>query len=177
MKTLLPAALLLSFSQLALAQTETTPVPLIKDFGPYTLVDGAEPIDKNGEYKVIFNVARAAKAGELNHAMDSLARFLNMQVASGVKPENMQLALVVRGPASEELLADKFFQARHKVANKNQPLIEQLLANNVKVYVCGQSASYFKVDNNNLIPGVKLALSAMAVNAQLQQQGYTLNPF
>jgi hypothetical protein len=34
-----------------------------------------------------------------------------------------------------------------------------------------------KVAAEQLIPGVKMALSAMTAHAQLQQQGYTLNPF
>tara|TARA_Y100000588_G_scaffold170524_1_gene184375 strand:+ start:507 stop:614 length:108 start_codon:yes stop_codon:yes gene_type:complete len=34
-----------------------------------------------------------------------------------------------------------------------------------------------KVKQQQLIPGVQMALSAMTAHAQLQQQGYTLNPF
>ena len=33
------------------------------------------------------------------------------------------------------------------------------------------------VTNDDLLPGVELALSAMTMHALLQQKGYTLNPF
>jgi intracellular sulfur oxidation DsrE/DsrF family protein len=43
--------------------------------------------------------------------------------------------------------------------------------------VCGQSAAFNDVTNEDLLPGVHMALSAMTAHAQLQQEGYTLNPF
>ena len=36
---------------------------------------------------------------------------------------------------------------------------------------------FFKVTPKQLIQGVTMSLSAMTAHAQLQQQGYTLNPF
>jgi intracellular sulfur oxidation DsrE/DsrF family protein len=47
----------------------------------------------------------------------------------------------------------------------------------VRIFVCGQSAAYYDVTTNDLLPGVEMALSAMTVHALLQQQGYSLNPF
>ena len=47
----------------------------------------------------------------------------------------------------------------------------------VRVIVCGQSAAYYDVENDALLPGVEMALSAMTAHAVLQQQGYALNPF
>jgi len=51
------------------------------------------------------------------------------------------------------------------------------LNNQVKVYLCGQSAAYYDVKNTDLYKGVDMALSAMTAHALLQQQGYSLNPF
>ena len=39
------------------------------------------------------------------------------------------------------------------------------------------SAAAYGVAKGDLIPGVELALSAMTAHAQLQQAGYTVNPF
>jgi intracellular sulfur oxidation DsrE/DsrF family protein len=47
----------------------------------------------------------------------------------------------------------------------------------VKIIVCGQTAAYYGVKTDELLPGVQMALSAMTAHALLQQQGYTLNPF
>lgn len=149
----------------------------IKGFGNYYDVPKHDKINSSTVFKIAFDVADGAKKGEQNHAINSLARFINMHVAHGVKPENIQLALVVHGSASVDVLANSEYKRRFSANNKNQALIEQLLAKNSKVYVCGQSATHFKVTPAQLIDGVNMSLSAMTAHAQLQQQGYTLNPF
>ena len=58
----------------------------------------------------------------------------------------------------------------------NAALIADLIAHNVDIYVCGQSAAHYEVNASDLLPNVQLALSAMTAHALLQQRGYTLNP-
>ncbi|TMO78674.1 hypothetical protein CWC16_15075 [Pseudoalteromonas sp. S3776] len=149
----------------------------INGFGNYYNVPEHDKINDATVFKIAFDVADGAKEGKQNNAINSLARFINMHVAHGVKPENIQLALVVHGSASVDVLANSEYKKRFNADNKNQALIEQLLTNNTKVYVCGQSATHFKVTPELLIDGVNMSLSAMTAHAQLQQQGYTLNPF
>ncbi|GAA61433.1 hypothetical protein P20652_3310 [Pseudoalteromonas sp. BSi20652] len=149
----------------------------IKGYGNYYNVPEYDEINDSTVFKIAFDVADGAKEGAQNNSINSLARFINMHVAHGVKPENIQLALVVHGSASVDVLANSEYKKRFNADNKNQALIEQLLANNTKVYVCGQSATHFKVTPEQLIEGVQMSLSAMTAHAQLQQQGYTLNPF
>jgi hypothetical protein len=36
---------------------------------------------------------------------------------------------------------------------------------------------YYDIGKDDLLPKVELSLSAMTTHAQLQSQGYTLNPF
>ncbi|MBA6410415.1 DsrE family protein [Pseudoalteromonas sp. 5Ae-yellow] len=150
---------------------------LIKDFGYFYSVPEHVQINDSTVFKIAFDVGDGAKKGEQNTSMNSLARFINMHVAHGVKPDNIQLALVVHGSASVDVLANSEYKERFKADNKNQSLIKQLLANNTVVYVCGQSATHHKVAPEQLIEGVQMSLSAMTAHAQLQQQGYTLNPF
>ena len=149
----------------------------IKGFGNYYNVPEHDKINDSTVFKIAFDVGDGAKEGQQNNSMNSLARFINMHVAHGVKPDNIQLALVVHGSASVDVLASSEYKERFKMDNKNQSLIKQLLANNTVVYVCGQSATHYKVAPEQLIEGVKMSLSAMTAHAQLQQQGYTLNPF
>ena len=172
-------ALLTGFSLLltSISTLAADHAPVIKDFGYFYNVP-AHVLDLNQEkFKIAFDVGDGAEKGAQNNHINSLARFINMHVAHGVKPENIQLALVVHGGASVDVLENSFYKARFEKDNKNQSLIKQLLANNTQVYVCGQSATHMKVSAEQLIPGVKMALSAMTAHAQLQRQGYTLNPF
>ena len=164
--------LLTSFSSLA-----AEPAPVIKDYGYFYNVPEHVSDLNQAQFKVAFDVGKGAEKGVQNNHINSLARFINMHVAHGVKPENIQLALVVHGEASVDVLKNSDYKARFEKDNKTESLIKQLLANNTQVYVCGQSATHMKVEADQLIPGVQMALSAMTAHAQLQQQGYTLNPF
>ena len=151
--------------------------PVFAEFGKHAAVVQSSPVNNNAKFKVAFDVSEASKAGDVNRSFNSLARFINMHVANGVKLENITLALVVHGKASNDLLIDKEYLDRFGENNANKKLITQLFLNNTKVYLCGQSASYYQIENHQLLPGVEMALSAMTAHAQLQQQGFSLNPF
>jgi intracellular sulfur oxidation DsrE/DsrF family protein len=100
-----------------------------------------------------------------------------MHVASGVPLENIELALVVHGKASLDLLDNKTYQKAYNVDNANKPLIEALLKNNVRVILCGQTAAAYEITLPQLIKGSQIELSAMTAHALLMQQGYSVNPF
>ena len=162
---------------LSLSAWTHSAVPPIKDFGLFYEVPEHQKISKEIVFKLAFDVADSAEKGQTNFNINSLARFINMHVAHGVPLENIQLALVVHGSATHDMLKSDEYKARFEQANKNQWLITQLLENNTQVYVCGQSATHYKVGKADLIPGVEMALSAMTAHALLQQQGYALNAF
>lgn len=153
------------------------PRPVIKDYGYFYNVPAHATIDKETHFKIAFDVGDGADIGEQNNRFNSLARFINMHVAHGVELKNIELALVVHGKATLDLLNNDEYKKRFERDNKNQSLIIQLLENKTLVYVCGQSAMHYKVPNEQLIAGVSMSLSAMTAHAQLQQMGYTLNPF
>lgn len=150
--------------------------PVIKGFGKTAPVP-SHTVSENDVFKVAFDVASAADAGEVNRKFDSLARFINMHVAAGVRKENIQLALVVHGKAPFDLLNNVAYQKRYGTTNANAPLLNALLHNNVRVMLCGQSAAAHAINSNDLIEGVEVQLSAMTAHALLQQDGYTVNPF
>lgn len=172
------ASLCLSLSTLTFAGADDfTTGPDIKDFGQTAMVKSDVVIDKNHTFNVVFDVGKQSETGEINRSFDSLARFLNMHVRAGLKPENINLALVVHGKAAYDLLNNKAYDSRFLGDNPNKALLAALLANNVDIYLCGQTAAYYDIKNQDLQKGVSMALSAMTAHALLQQQGYTLNPF
>ena len=93
--------------------------PLIKGFGKHAQVahSGFEGIKA---FRVAFDVAKQADAGELNRKFDSLARFLNMHAAAGVAAEDLNLALVVHGRASLDLLDHQTYAKMHEQDNPNK---------------------------------------------------------
>ncbi|MGO3645461.1 MAG: DsrE family protein, partial [Pseudoalteromonas sp.] len=101
MKSLFLAVALTLVSFIATAEQSE---PIIKDFGRFYEVPNHAPIDKQTKFKVAFDVGGGAEKGAKNNYIDSLARFINLHVAHGVKLENIQLALVVHGGASVDVL-------------------------------------------------------------------------
>lgn len=151
--------------------------PLIEDFGPVAEIETDFEIPADAVLRHSFDFAEPARPGETNRSLESAARFLNMHAAAGIPADNMQLALVVHGGAVRDVTRQAHYETHRGGENANIPLIAALLEQNVRIIVCGQSAAFYGVDNEDLLPGVEMALSAMTAHALLQQDDYTLNPF
>ena len=150
----------------------------IPDFGPVASVEGPMPIPADATFSIAFDVSEPGKPGSLNRTIESAARFINMHVEAGVPAEAIRIAVVVHGQASFDLTDAATYAAKHDgAANANLAAIATLLQHDVQFILCGQSAAALGIKREQLAPGVRLALSAMTAHAQLQQQGYTLNPF
>ncbi|MFK8030625.1 MAG: DsrE family protein [Gammaproteobacteria bacterium] len=150
----------------------------IPSFGKVASVDSDMRIPKDAEFKVTFDVGKQADPGTINRTLDSAARFINMHVEAGVPKENIHVAVVVHGSASTDVTNDTFYQKKNEdTHNPNIEAIAALVKNNTDIYLCGQTAAYRGVTKDELVPGVKMALSAMTAHALLLQQGYTPNPF
>jgi intracellular sulfur oxidation DsrE/DsrF family protein len=173
---LLLASIALGVPASAAAQMRPMPPtgPAVPDFGPVFEVPGLEmetPTDM--DYRVLFDVAGGSpEAGDLNQELNSVARFVNMQVKAGVPLERLHVAVVVHGTAGRDLLLEDAFRARYEVENPNAEMIRQLAAAGVEIYMCGQSAAARGLAPEELVPDVTMALSAMTVRAVLQSDGY-----
>lgn len=151
--------------------------PLFK-FAKVATIDSDMPLPKDAKFRVAFDASKQGTQGSINKTINSVARFINMHMEAGVSQENIKGALVVHGSASFDLTENKFYGEKNNGAeNANRDAIKQLIENGVEIYICGQSAAYHGIKKQDLLPGVKMALSAMTAHALLQQKGYTLNPF
>jgi len=147
-------------------------------FGKVASIETDMKIPKRAKFKVLFDTAKGAKAGEINRTLNSAARFINMHAAAGIAEKNLKVAVVFHGEGSVDLTQDGYYGAHHKDAkNANAAIIKALTDKGVRVILCGQTAVYRDITHEDLLPGVEMALSAMTAHALLQQQGYTLNPF
>jgi len=154
---------------LAAQEPEVRYGPIFEEFGPHYPVEGIVRVPQDAEFAVAFDVARPAEDDTRNRGFESAARFINMHASLGVDPENIRIAVVVHGGAVKDLLASE--------DNPSREMVEQLLDYGVRFIVCGQSAAGQGIAQDDLIPGVEMALSAMTAHALLQQRGYTVNPF
>lgn len=145
------------------------PGPVFADFGPHAPVEGVEDFPADSEFRIAFDVSTQADEGTRNRGFESAARFINMHAAHGVDPANIDIAVVVHGKA--------VFDLTTRDGNGSAVMVREMLDHGVRFIVCGQSAAAYGVTQADLIGGVELHLSAMTAHAQLQQRGYTLNPF
>ena len=153
------------------------PGTIISEFGKVAAVDSDVLIPPETKFMVRFDVGRGANKG-INSSFDSEARFINLQAAAGVPTKDMQLAVVVHGSAAMDVTRDLFYKSQKKGrANGSATAVEVLQKHNVDFYICGQSAAHADIKKDQLLPGVKMAPSAMTIHALLDQQGFSLNPF
>ena len=143
--------------------------PIIEEFGAVATIESAPVLPSETILKVDFDIAKAAPEGGINRSFDTAARFINMHAAAGLPLDQINVALVVHGPAASDLLAHD--------GNASAPLIAALIDAGATITLCGQTAAYRDIKPEDLLPGVTLSISAMTAHAQLQQAGYTLNPF
>lgn len=154
------------------------PGPIFTEFGNVASVETTKALPADAAFAVAFDTSSRADVGEINRTLSSAARFINMHVEAGVPVENIRVAVVIHGQASLDLTNAEFYAARQEGAeNATAPAIASLTAHGVQIILCGQTAAYYEIGNEDLLPGVDMALSAMTAHALLQQQGFTLNPF
>lgn len=169
MRSMLLPVILALLPAVTTADTSSfTTGPVFEEYGPVADVEVTLPVPKDAKFMHSFDVSVRADEGQLNRSLASAARFINMHARAGIDAERIEVAIVVHGKATLDV---------SERGAGNAGLVAALIDHGVKIYVCGQSAAYYDVATDDLLPGVEMALSAMTMHALLQQQGYTLNPF
>jgi intracellular sulfur oxidation DsrE/DsrF family protein len=171
-KYLFTAAVVLASIGAQAGRDDFHPGELIPEYGRIAAVPGAAPLPADTRFKLAIDVVEGGETGKVNSKFVTAASFLNLQHANGIPPENVEIALVVHGPAHRDLLTD----AAYGGDNPNAELLAALQKYQVKVLYCGQSAVARDVGSDDLLPGVELGLSATTTHVLLQQQGYALRP-
>ena len=158
------------------AAEEPTLGPAIEDYGPtFAVADRDVPVVEDTVYRTVFDAAsHPDDMTALNNKLVSVARFLNMHARSGTPLEHMEIAVVVHGRALASVLSNAAYEARHGVGNPNLELVQKLADAGVEFYVCGQSLGFRGIGKSELVDQASVALSAMTMLTELQNQGYAL---
>jgi len=153
--------------------------PVFDDYGPVYSIDNVDfPLDSTQQYKAVFDVDRdQADPSQHNAIISSLHRYYNMHVRSGIPKENIHLAFVVHGGSTKDVLSSEAYKAKYNVENPNRELIKTLSEMGVGIYICGQSMMSRGYNKEDLLPEVKVGLSAMTVLTVYQRNNYGLIKF
>ena len=161
---------------LPLCAAEPTTGPYIEGYGAsFAIPDADVQLPPNHDYRVVYEITTYPNGpGELNRAVDRVARFLNLHGKAGVPENKMHLAIVTHMAALKTFLSDAAYERQYQMSNPNADLVQKLIGAGVQIYVCGQSMNFQGLAKSDLAPGVKLAPSAMTMVHLLQDEGYTL---
>ena len=163
----------------SLAHAEPVYGPVIEGYGPvYKMADRDVTLPTNMVFNVVFDATASAPGSpdEPNVELVSVARFINMHGLNGFSMDNMNLAVVLHGPALAAVLTDSAYREQFGMANPNLELLEKLHDTGVRFFACGQSMSFRGYVKRDLDASIKVALSAMTMLASLQADGYALLP-
>ena len=154
--------------------------PLIKGgkfSGVIPVADPTEIPDPNRDYKLLFEVSSKnpdSLAKEINSGLNEVARLLNLHVASGIPANKLFPVIIADGPGIEALTNNEYYRLKHSTDNPNITILHDLEQAGAKFIVCGQAMAFHEVTKADLLPGVKVSLTAQTVLSNYQLQGYVL---
>ena len=96
------------------------------------------------------------------------------ELASRIDPLSFD---VLRKAATYAVLGDELFHKYFKVENPNRQLLKELQDAGVAFFVCGQTMIKRNMEEEELMPGTKIASSGLTTISTLQLQGYTMIKF
>jgi len=133
----------------------------------------------NMKYKLLFELAEFAIKGqentaksEMNLGLGTVARELNLHEGNGIGRKNIQAVVVVHGPALYSLMNNEKYKRKYGIDNPNIPLVNELLGYGVNIIVCGQAMTFLQLEMEDLVPGIKQALTAQTVISSYQLKNY-----
>jgi intracellular sulfur oxidation DsrE/DsrF family protein len=137
--------------------------------------DPTEVPDPKIEYKILFEITYNnpdSIAKDPNYALVEIARVINLHVASGIPINKIMPVIVVHAGALNAISNNAHYQERYKMDNPNLKLINDLKNIGAKFIACGQAMAFFKVKKEDLLPDVKVSLTAQTVLTSYQLKGY-----
>ena len=128
-------------------------------------------------WKHAFDAAKAG-GGEVNEGLGRADAFREIMESAGAAPDQVTVAVVVHGEAVFDVVnANRHATEVEGSDHPNADLVERIIEAGGEIWVCARSAAWHNVGDDDLLPGVRFAPSAMTAHAELQRRGFSLNPY
>jgi len=152
--------------------------PIVDGFGGIYEIPGSSLPDSEIHYKIVIDLkTNQSDKSEINSGLNNVARMMNLHGLGGVTTENLSVAVVVHGLATETILNNDGYRRKNGIENPNIPLIDALKAAGAEVIVCGQSLLGRGFPHREVNGDVEIALSMLTAVTELQYKGYHLLVF
>ncbi len=171
MKSILSLLLATFIMQTTFAQEAQ--YPIVKGFGGIYEIEGATNPDVDLEYNIVIDLKTLQRDKEsINRGLNNVARMLNLHGLGGVAAENINVAVVVHGGATDTIIDNEAYQKRYELDNPNIPLITALTDAGVEFYVCGQSLLSRQYAHAEVNTEVTIALSMLTTFTTYMLNGF-----
>ena len=154
------------------------PVLNVGEFsGVIPVKDPTEIPDPNLDYKFLFELTSLnpdSAAKDVDYGLTEVARVINLHVASGIPLKKISVVIVVHGPALKAFGTNAYYNEQFKMDNPNIKVVEELKKLGTKFIACGQAMAFLEVKRENLLPDVKVSITAQTVISSYQLKGYLL---
>lgn len=147
--------------------------PIISNFGGiYEIPDSINP-EQDMEYNIVVDLKTLQRdKASLNPGLNNVARMMNLHGLGGVKAEDLNVAVVIHGGATDLVIDNVAYQKRYELDNPNLEMIDTLNEAGVEIYVCGQSLLAREYGFDELNPQIKKGLSMLTVFTTYMNKGY-----
>lgn len=147
--------------------------PIVEGFGGIYEIPNAVNPNSEMVYNIVIDLKTLQRDKEsLNPGLNNVARMINLHGLGGVKAENLSVAVVIHGGATDVVLDNEAYQRRYELDNPNLELIDVLKSKGVNIYVCGQSLLSRKYERTEVNPEINIGLSMLTVFTTYMHNGY-----
>lgn len=158
-----------------------TITPVIAEYGAVVPLPEAAAQPRAGS-KICVDLTAGGDRERLNPAIEKLARYVNLYAGAGKSPAAVEIAVVIHGEATLDVLDDAAYATAFGVkGNPNLKCLRQLKQAGVRFLVCGQSLHGKGADPRQIAsidgePVAALAVSALTAIVNRQGDGYAMVP-
>ena len=141
--------------------------------------DPTEIPDPNMDYKILFELTANnpdSTVKDINAGLDEIARVINLHIASGIPVKRIMPVIVVHAAALNAIKNNDAYKKKYKIDNPNIRLINDLEKIGARFIACGQAMEFFEVKKEELLPLVKVSITAQTAITQYQLKGYVWHP-
>lgn len=137
-----------------------------------------EKPDPKMKYKLLVEITGwekdSASVRKVSGSLAEAGRILNLHIEAEIDKKNIEMVIVAHAGALNALLTNEKYKKKFHADNPNLDIIKQFQDNNIKIIACGQAMHFVDIPKEDLLPVVKVALSAKIVLSTYLSKGFIL---
>ncbi|MBS1575593.1 MAG: DsrE family protein [Bacteroidetes bacterium] len=137
-----------------------------------------EKPDPKMKYKLLVEITGwekdSASVRKVSGSLAEAGRILNLHIEAEIDKKNIEMVIVAHAGALNALLTNEKYKKKFHTDNPNLDIIKQFQDNNIKIIACGQAMHFVDISKEDLLPVVKVALSAKIVLSTYLSKGFIL---